>query len=181
MLQGQEEVHTFAEEQNRLGRIHTAISRVLDASPIKHTGDRASTVLAITEQLGSTHNLHVTDRGWLVCEDRAGKVVDLQQAVEDVLMADRRLVDAASVAEAVRSGKIDIGSKDDLRTVQQKSAFISKFGLGAFTKLPQHRIAHVPLSREMTASDYHSLSRTQKIELMNIITEQELGQILRRR
>ncbi len=176
-----EEHHSFVDEQNRLGRIQAAISRVLDASPIKHTGNRASTVIAITRQLQSTHTLHVADRGWVVCEDRAGRPVSLQQAVEETLMGDRFLVDAASVTDAVREGKIDIGCKDDLRTAQQKSAFISTFGLDTFTKLPQRRTAQLTLSSEMTAAEDHSLSCAQKIELMNTVTEQQLGAILRRK
>lgn len=180
MSQHSDEHNSFAEEQNRLGRIHAAISRTLDASPIKHTGDRASTVLAITQQLQSTHNFRVTDRGWVVCEDHSGRPVELRRAVEDVLMADRNLVDSASVAQAVREGTIDIGCKDDLRTPQQKAAFISKFGLDAFTKLPQRRTSQVTLSKELTAAEYHSLSRAQTVELLNIVTEQQLGAILRR-
>lgn len=181
MLQPSEDQNSFAEEQNRQGRIHTAISRILDVSPIRHTGDRASTVLAITKQLQSTHYLRVSDRGWVVCEDRTGKVVNLQRVVEDALMADRHLVDSASVTEAVRAGKIDIGCRDDLRTAQQSSAFISKFGLDTYTKLPQHRPSEVTLSKDLTAREYLSLNRTQKVELMNLVTEQELGAILRRK
>ena len=180
-MQHPDEQHSFAEEQNRLGKIHAAISRVLDVSPIKHTGDRASTVIAITEQLLNTHHLRVSDRGWVVCENRAGRPLNLQLAVEGALMADRRFVDSSSVAEAVRGGKIDIGCKDELRTPEQKSAFISEFGLNTFTKLPQHRAAEVELSKEMTAAEHHSLSRAQKIQLTKVITEQELGAILRRK
>lgn len=180
-MQHSDEQHSFAEEQNRQGRIHAAISRVLDVSFIKHTGDRASTVLAITQKLQSTHNLRVTDRGWVVCEDRTGKPLDLQHAVEDALMSDRYLVDPASVAEAVRDGKVEIGCKDDMRTVQQKTTFITKFGLDAYTKLPQHRTSQITLSKDLTSDEYRSLSRAQKIQLMNVVTEQELGAILRRK
>jgi hypothetical protein len=176
------EHHTFADEGNRRVKIQIAVSRVLEASAVKHQGTREEAVNAIIAKISRTHNIRVADRGWVVVEDHNGIPVDLTKLVQETLLLDKNLSDPDSVAHAVREGKVELGAKDELTTARQKSDFIARYGYDAWSKLPTHRsAAPVPPSKEMTRREYMEMSMRDRIQFQKTITEQELGQILSRR
>ena len=63
-----EEHYTFADESNRQAKIQTAVSRVLEASPVKHQGTREQAVIAIIDYIRQNHTFRVSDRGWVHVE-----------------------------------------------------------------------------------------------------------------
>ncbi|MGA2203422.1 MAG: hypothetical protein ABSD89_11395 [Halobacteriota archaeon] len=185
------EHHEFTQEAQNQQRLLTAVSRCCDTSPVKHVGERAPAVYAIIAALrASGHSFRFTDRGWVIlCKGDA--TADLQKAVENVLLTDPAIGDRDSVAEQVRAGTIDIGSKSDLKTAKEKSDFITRFGLDAWARLPQQRESAADTNpATMTKSDYARLSVQQRIQLQAQLNsaangnlreaERLLGQILHR-
>lgn len=177
-----EEHYTFADESNRRARIQTAVSRVLEVSAIKHQGTREQAVNAIIDHISQNHAFRVADRGWVIVEDRNGNPVDLTKLVEETLLLDKNIGDPESVAVAVRDGSINVRSKDELTTTQQKVAYIKKFGEAAWAALPAHRSKAPAIpTKEMTRDEYMAMSVKDRIGFLKTITEKELGQILHRR
>jgi hypothetical protein len=176
------EHYSFADENNRRVKIQIAVSRVLEASAVKHQGAREQAVNAIIANISQTHTFRVADRGWVVVEDRKGNPVDLTKLVQETLLLDKNLADPDSIAQAVRDGKVELGAKDEFTTTQQKVEFIRRFGEEAWAKLPAHRsAATVAPSTEMTKVQYLALPLKDRMAFMNTITERELGAILSRR
>jgi hypothetical protein len=62
-----------------------------------------------------------------------------------------------------RETKQGAKSKSELKTWAEKSAYIDKFGLQAFERLPLHPVTNKPLS-QMTAAEYAALPRSEKIK-----------------
>jgi len=181
MSEHTEEHHTFADENNRRVKIQIAISRVLEACPVKHQGSRESAVNAVIDKISQSHTIRVADRGWVVAEDRNGIPVDLTKLVLDTLLLDKNLADPDSVAQAVREGKVELGAKDELTTTRQKVEFVRKYGEAAWASLPTHRSAPMAApSKEMTRREYLAMSVKDRIALQNTISEAELGRILHR-
>jgi len=181
MLEHSQEHHTFADENYRRVKIQIAVSRVLEASAVKHQGTRQEAVNAVIAKISQKHTIRVADRGWVVAEDRNGIPVDLTKLVQDTLLLDNNLGDPESVAAAVREGSIVIGAKDELTTTQQKVEWIRKFGDAAWARLPAHRSSVSTPTKEMTRDEYNAMSVKDRIAFQKTITETELGQILHRR
>jgi hypothetical protein len=177
-----EEHQTFQEENNRKVKLQIAISRVLEASPVKHQGTREEAVNAVIAKISQNYTIRVADRGWVVAEDRNGIPVDLTKLVQDTLLLNPKIGDPQSIAAAVREGKVELAAKDELTTAKQKSDFIARYGYAAWVKLPTHRAAApVSPSTEMTKAEYMSMAMPQRIAFQRTITEQQLGRILSRR
>lgn len=177
----QTEHQTFNEEAKRETNLLVAISRAIEASPIKHQDDRETAVRAVLAKLQSTHTLRVGDRGWVTALDRSGNPADFAKLVTDAILLDKNIGDANSIAAAVKAGTITLGSKNELTTPAQKIEFINKFGLAAWEKLPTTRIGNVTPSKEMTKREYLAMSMQQRMALQETLTEEELGAILSRR
>ncbi len=91
-------------------------------------------------------------------------------------------IDHDSVSKAISEGKLDVGCKDDLRTVPQKVQFVSKFGKAAFAALPLHRTPTVNSDpATMTARDWRDLPRSEKVRIPGLIGDLEVGRILNRK
>lgn len=177
-----EEHYTFADENNRRVKIQIAVSRVLEASAIKHQGTREQAVNAIIAHISRNHTFRLADRGWLQVEDYNGNAVDLPKIVRDTLLLDRNIGDPESIAAAIRDGSINLGAKDELTTTQQKVEFIRKFGEAAWAKLPAHRSSAPAIpTKDMTRNEYMAMPVKDRIAFLKTITEKELGQILHRR
>jgi hypothetical protein len=173
---------SFQNEAKRETSLLVAISRAIEASPVKHQGTREEAVRAILSKLQASHTLRVSDRGWVTALDRNGNPADFAKLVTDAMLLDNKIGDPASIAAAVKAGTIELGSKDELTTPEQKVSFIAKYGLAAWEKLPAHRTgATVTPSKEMTKAQYLALPLKDRIAFMNTITERELGAILSRR
>jgi hypothetical protein len=181
MSEHSQEHHTFADENNRRVKIQIAVSRVLEASAVKHQGTREEAVNAVIAKISQNHTIRVADRGWVVAEDRNGVPVDLPKLVQDTLLLDKNIGDPGSIAVAVREGSVIVGAKDELTTTQQKVEFIRKFGEAAWAKLPAHRSSAPTPSKEMTQNEYMTMSVKDRIAFQKTISERELGQILHRR
>lgn len=176
-----EEHYTFADEHNRRVKIQIAVSRVLEASPIKHQGTREQAVNAIIAYISQNNTFRVSDRGWVQVEDRNGNPVDLAKLVQDTLLLDRNLGDPESIATEIGKGSINVGAKDELTTTQEKVSFIKRFGEAAWAALPAHRSkAPAIATKEMTRSEYLAMPVKDRIAFLKTITERELGQILHR-
>jgi hypothetical protein len=177
-----EEHNTFNGEARRETSLLVAISRAIEASPIKHSGTREEAVRAILSKLQASHTLRVGDRGWIAAFTHDGQPADFPKLVTDAMLHDRNIGDSASIAAAVKAGTISLGAKDEMTTVQEKVAFINAFGQSTFEKLPAHRPgATVTPSKEMTKAQYLDLPLKERMAFMNTITERELGAILSRR
>jgi len=174
------EHETFVVEENRRVKIEGAISRTLDASKIKHQGERADAVRAIVNKLQEVPGteLRVSDRNWLVAT-RNGHPLNLQGEVDNILLTDRSIGDATSVQAAVAAGELDVRAKSDLSTAAQKSAFLAKFGYSAWARLPQHRQVEVTedMFDTLTAAQLKNLPLKMKVKL----TEKQISDALRRR
>jgi hypothetical protein len=181
MSEHSQEHHTFAEENNRRVKIQIAVSRVLEASAVKHQGTREEAVNAVIAKISQNHTIRVADRGWVVAENRSGVPVDLTKLVQDTLLIDKGIGDPESVAAAVRDGSIIVGAKDELTTTQQKVEFIKKFGEAVWARLPAHRSSTSTPTKEMTRNEYMAMSVKDRMAFQKTVTETELGQILHRR
>ena len=172
------EHYSFADENNRRAKIQTAVSRVLEASAVKHQGTREYAVNAIIANISQNHTFRIADRGWVQVENHIGNPVDLTKLVQDILLIDRNIGDPESIAAAVRSGSIDVGSKEELTTPKQKSDFITRFGYDIWAKLPQRREA--PISNDpdnMTADEFKRAPMSVKVKM----SEQQISDALRRK
>jgi hypothetical protein len=133
------EQETFAQEANRERHIREAMSRALDASPIKHVGERRTAVLALMEKMrnaGATFK--VSDSG-RVRTELNGKQVALGELATDMLLIGE-LGDRDSVAEALKDKtSITVRSKSDLTTPKEKASFVSAFGFDVWEALPMKR------------------------------------------
>jgi hypothetical protein len=173
---------SFQDEAKRETNLLVAISRAIEASPVKHQGTREEAVRAILAKLQASHTLRVSDRGWVTAIDRSGNPADFAKLVTDTMLLDSKIGDAASIAAAVKAGTISLGAKDELTTTAQRVEFVNKFGLAAWEKLPAHRTAAtVAPSKDMTKVQYLALPLKDRMAFMNTITESELGAILSRR
>jgi hypothetical protein len=181
MSEQNEQHQTFQDEAKRETALLVAISRAIEASPIKHQGDRESAVRGILATLQSSHTLRVGDRGWVSALNRDGSPADFAKLVTDAMLLDKSLGDSASIAAAVKAGSISLGAKSELTTPAQKIEFINRFGLEAWEKLPTQRVGAVTPSKEMTKREYLAMSIKERIALQSTLTEQELGTILSRR
>jgi len=179
-----EEHDQFTQEAIRNQKILTGISRTLEAAKVKHQGDRAAAVYAVRDILEKDGVLFsVGDRGWIKAE-KNGQSINLQAKVDEILLTNRNIGDPKSVQAVVESGALEVEAKSDLVTAAQKAAFITKHGLAKWQALPLHREVTINMDpQSMTCRDYNRLSIRQRIELQkrDDITEQVLGQILRRK
>lgn len=177
-----EEHQSFQDEAKRETNLLVAISRAIEASPVKHQGTREEAVRAILGKLQSSHTLRVGDRGWVAAFTHDGQPADFAKLVTDAMLLDGNIGDAASIAAAVKAGTVSLGAKDEMTTVQQKVAFINTYGQAAWERLPAHRAAAtVAPSKEMTKAQYLDLPLKDRMAFMNTLTERELGAILSRR
>jgi hypothetical protein len=173
---------SFQDEAKRETNLLVAISRTIEASPVKHQGTREEAVRAILGKLQTSYTLRVSDRGWVTAMDGSGNPADFAKLVTDTMLLDSKIGDGASIAAAVKAGTISLGAKDELTTTAQRVEFVNKFGLAAWETLPAHRAAAtVAPSKEMTKVQYLALPLKDRMALMNTITESELGAILSRR
>jgi hypothetical protein len=173
------EQHTdFQQEAVRTQRLLTGVSRALDSSPILHQGSREQAVHQIVTSLKAQGvDFRVTDRGFVIPE-QAGQPLSLQALVNDCLLLDKHLGDPQSIADAVAKGTIELGAKDELKTVQQKIEFIKKYGNAAWEKLPAHRQAPIPSDlSQITAAQLKTLPLKIKITM----TEEQISAALKRR
>jgi hypothetical protein len=175
------EHQSFNDETKRETNLLVAISRAIEASPIKHQDDRETAVRAVLAKLQSTHALRVGDRGWVTALDRSGNPADFAKLVTDAMLLDPKIGDPASIASAVKAGTISLGAKNELTTPAQKIEFINKHGLTAWEKLPAHRSGTVTASKDMTKAQYLAMPMRDRMAFQQTISEQELGTILRRR
>jgi hypothetical protein len=169
MVDHSEEHLEFTQEQNRAAQLHGGISRALDKSPVKTSADvpRVEVVNHVIEEILKTHELHVSDRGWVVAKTKSGEPADLAKLVEEQLLLSK-YVDAQSVTAAIKAGQLNIGCKEDLRTTRDKVEFVEKYGEEAFAKLPLKRQAALPSDpREMNAEQYKTLTVSQKSTLVS--------------
>jgi hypothetical protein len=172
---------SFQDEAKRETNLLVAISRAIEASPVKHQGTREEAVRAILGKLQNSYTLRVSDRGWVTAMDRSGNPADFAKLVTDAMLLDNQIGDPTSIAAAVKAGTIELGSKDELTTPQQKVSFIAKYGLTAWEKLPTHRSSVSTPTKEMTRNEYMAMSVKDRIAFQRTITESELGAILSRR
>jgi hypothetical protein len=172
---------SFQDEAKRETALLVAISRTIEASPIKHQGTREEAVRAILSKLQNSYSLRVSDRGWVTAMDRSGNPADFAKLVTDAMLLDKRIGDADSIAAAVKAGTLSLGAKSELTTPAQKIEFINRFGLEAWEKLPTQRVGAVTPSKEMAKREYLAMSVKERIALQSTLTEQELGAILSRR
>ena len=187
------EHHEFKEAIERQNKILAAISRCCDVSPAKHDSrlDRATAVHSLhTKLVAAGISFRLSDRGWTVAE-KNGTTVGLQELVQDLLLTDPELRDAASVQSAVTAGYLQVQAKSDLGTAAEKTAYIGKMGYAAFAALPLKREAQIDLNpATMTCRDWNRLSVSQKVQLQSAINraangnlrvaEKMLGEIIRR-
>src|SRR5271169_2759646 len=124
-LENTEEHQTFVAENIRTQKTLTGISRVLEAAKVRHIGDRASAVHAVIAKLQADGvSFRVSDRNYIVAE-RGGQPINLQAAVDQILLTDPNIGDRDSVAEQVRAGALSIECRSDLQTAKEKSDFIA--------------------------------------------------------
>ncbi len=69
---------------------------------------------------------------WVTALDGSGNPADFAKLVTDAMLLDNKIGDPASIAAAVKAGTIELGSKDELTTPEQKVSFIAKHGLAAW-------------------------------------------------
>ena len=173
---------SFQDEAKRETNLLVAISRAIEASPVKHQGTREEAVRAILGKLQASHTLRVGDRGWVAAFTHDGQPADFAKLVTDAMLLDGKIGDPASITAAVAAGTIALGAKDELTTVQQKVQFINTYGQAAWEKLPAHRTGPaVAPSKEMTKAQYLALPLKTRMAFMNEISERELGTILSRK
>lgn len=124
-----------------------AISRILKACPVQHDPayTREMVVDSLLQEIEQTHDLHVSDGDskWVKAKTRTGADADLKALVEDAFLRSS-FVDPVSKTEAVKSGAVGVKAKSDLTSVQQKVAYIDKFGEDAYAKLPLNRERGLP-------------------------------------
>jgi len=168
---------SFQDEAKRETNLLVAISRAIEASPVKHQGTREEAVRAILGKLNASHTLRVGDRGWVAAFTHDGQPADFAKLVTDAMLLDRNIGDAASIAAAVKGGTIELGAKDELTTPSQKVEFVNKFGLAAWEKLPAHRVAPVVNFDDLTAAQLKTLPLSVKVKL----TETQISNALRRK
>jgi hypothetical protein len=182
-LENTEEHQSFVAENIRTQKTLSGISRCLESAKVRHVGERGTAVLAVIAALQAKGvTFQVSDRNYIKAE-RAGQAINLQAAIDEILLNDPNIGDRASVAEQVQAGALTVESRSDLRTSKEKSDFIQKFGYDAWAKLPTVRVA--PVSTDplvMGRTDYFRLSVSQRIAFQKRpdVTEEILGQILKR-
>jgi hypothetical protein len=172
---------SFQDEAKRETSLLVAISRAIEASPVKHQGTREEAVRAILAKLQSSHTLRVSDTGWVTAMDRSGNPADFAKLVTDAMLLDKTIGDPSSIAAAVKAGTIELGAKDEMTTVQEKVAYINTYGQDAWEKLPAHRSSVSTPTKEMTRDQYMRMSMKDRIAFQKRVTETELGAILSRR
>lgn len=168
---------SFQDEAKRETNLLVAISRAIEASPVRHQGTREEAVRAILGKLQASHTLRVGDRGWVAALTHDGQPADFAKLVTDAMLLDRSIGDPASIAAAVKAGTIELGSKDELTTPAQKVEFVNKFGLAAWEKLPAHRVAPVGNFDDLTAAQLKTLPLSVKVKL----TETQISNALKRK
>ena len=182
-LENTEEHQTFVNENVRQQKTLSAISRCLETAKVLHQGDRATAVHAVIAKLQADNiTFRVSDRNWVVPE-KNGQPINLQAAVDQILLTDNTIGDSASIQAVVAAGELTIEARSDLKTVAQKVAYVARFGDAAWAKLPQVRIPAVDMNPvTMGRKDYNRLTVLQKIQFQkrDDVSEQVLGQILRR-
>jgi hypothetical protein len=182
-LENTEEHQTFVAENIRQQKTLSGISRCLETAKVRHLGERATAVHAVISALQSKGiSFQVSDRNYIKAE-RAGQPINLQAAIDELLLNDPNIGDRASVAEQVQAGALTVESRSDLRTSKEKSDFIQKFGYDAWAKLPSVRVGPIDTNPiTMGRADYNRLNTAQRIEFQKRadVTEEILGQILKR-
>jgi hypothetical protein len=168
---------SFQDEAKRETSLLVAISRAIEASPVKHQGTREEAVRAILGKLQASHTLRVGDRGWVAAFTHDGQHPDFAKLVTDAMLLDKSIGDTASIAAAVKAGTIELGSKNELTTPAQKVEFVKKFGLAAWEKLPAHRVAPVGRFDDLTAAQLKTLPLSVKVKL----TETQISNALKRK
>jgi len=175
-------VHTddhqsFQDEAKRETALLVAVSRAIEASPIKHLGTREEAVRAILGKLQASHTLRVGDRAWVAAFTHDGQPADFGKLVTASMLLDKNIGDPSSIAAAVKAGTIELGSRDELTTPAQKVEFVKKFGLAAWERLPAHRVAPVGNFDDLTAAQLKTLPLSVKVKL----TETQISNALRRK
>jgi hypothetical protein len=168
---------SFQDEAKRETSLLVAISRAIEASPVKHQGTREEAVRAILAKLQASHTLRVSDKGWVTAIDRSGNPADFAKLVTDAMLLDRNIGDPVSISAAVAAGTIELGAKDELTTVQQKCQFIATYGQDTWERLPAHRVAPVANFDDLTAAQLRTLPLSVKVKL----TETQISNALRRK
>jgi hypothetical protein len=105
-----------------------------------------------------------------------GKESDLQTLLEDFALKNRWLVQDLGELRFDDS-KL---TKEDLRTPEERSAFISKRGLDAFEHMPRTREEGIDVST-MTGAQYSKLSTPRKSELIDRLGVAEVEKIIARK
>lgn len=136
-----EEHNTFNEEARRETNMLVAISRAIEASPVKHQGTREEAVRAIKAKLEASHTLRVGDRGWVAAFTRDGNPADFAKLVTDTMLLDKSIGDSASIAAAVKAGTIELGSP-----LFSSVSFLRRMVLASAASLPTDRRLRLPLS-----------------------------------
>ena len=171
------EHQSFQDEAKRETSLLVAVSRAIEASPVKNQGTREEAVRAILGKLQASHTLRVGDRGWVAAFTHDGQPADFAKLVTDAMLLDRNIGDAASIAAAVKAGTISLGAKDEMTTVQQKCQFIATYGQDAWEKLPAHRVAPIGNFDDLTAAQLKTLPLSVKVKL----TETQISNAVRRK
>lgn len=182
-----EEHESFQAEAVRAEDIRVGTSRAIDSLQFKPTADatRAEIVDTIIPRLKEKgYTFTVSDSHWVTAYDKSGQRVELSAIASEELLLDRRLCDEESITCAVREGRLGVQSKDDLKNIKDKVAYVSKFGESAFAALPLHRTPVTNNDPEtMSGRDWMNLTTGQKSALIDKykLSPEYVGQIVRRK
>jgi len=154
MTEQNEQTHT-----REIGWEAKAINEAFTRTGIKYTASNADTLAAFGREVqfdddGQPHALY--DSEILPLEDALTRwAADQAEGV-----CDRRTLPRSA---AGRPGGSEVTSREDLRTVKDRSDFITKFGLDTYEKLP----AKTQVTKELvTHADFRALSLAQKTRII---------------
>jgi hypothetical protein len=112
---------------------------------------------------------------------RDGLPMDVQRAFDAIAAEASYTTDKSSAGwQRLSTSPSVIKAKSDLKTVEERSRYISEKGLDAFERLPRVRVDASDISA-LTASQYRALSATQKAEIVQQHGSDAVARILARR
>jgi len=109
--------------------------------------------------------------------EREGKALPFKEALEAfAVQCPYMLQDRRQIAHLQQRENAASLSKSDLRTIEQKNAFIAEFGVSAFEKLPMTSVPD-PTLESLTADTWRRMSTTQKVKLG--LSESQISRLLK--
>jgi hypothetical protein len=164
--------------RDRDNNVKHTISKSIRESGIKsHFADDELFTL-LSKQDGVEINVSGDGRELIV--EKNGKRIEFRELVEQHAVKNQHMYDGRTIRSLIESNNAAaITSKEDLKTTEEKVAWIQKHGADAYERLGMFKVPSLDASK-LTASDWKNLTIAQKTKVVEQHGENVVSKILRR-